>query len=133
MRGKFCQRGSKFDNVPLEDPNTTINRPLSARERNASDGHILYAGLIALCFLRCLARPPTPLDPRMQIRTDYRFKGVQPQFIYFSQLVLMTSLLHGYLNKESKGAKIRNRYNQVPQLTQNTNGKVTNSQLDTTN
>ena len=35
--------------------------------------------------------------------------------------------------KESKGAKIRNRYNQVPHLTQDTNGKVTNSQLDTIN
>ena len=35
--------------------------------------------------------------------------------------------------KVSKGAKIRNRYNQVPHLTQGTNGKVTNSQLDTTN
>ena len=34
--------------------------------------------------------------------------------------------------KVSKGAKIRNRYNQVPHLTQDTNGKVTNSQLDTT-
>ena len=33
----------------------------------------------------------------------------------------------------SKGAKIRNRYNQGPHLTQDTNGKVTNSQLDTTN
>ena len=33
----------------------------------------------------------------------------------------------------SKGAKIRNRYNQVPHLTKDTNGKVTNSQLDTTN
>ena len=33
----------------------------------------------------------------------------------------------------SRGAKIRNRYNQVPRLTQDTNGKVTNSQLDTTN
>ena len=33
--------------------------------------------------------------------------------------------------KVSKGAKIRNRYNQVPHLTQDTNGKVTNSQLDT--
>ena len=31
-------------------------------------------------------------------------------------------------NKVSKGAKIRNRYNQVPHLTQDTNGKVTNSQ-----
>ena len=28
----------------------------------------------------------------------------------------------------SKGAKIRNRYNQVPHLTQDTNGKVTNPQ-----
>ena len=35
--------------------------------------------------------------------------------------------------KISKGAKIRNRYNQVPHPTQDTNGKVTNSQLDTTN
>ena len=37
------------------------------------------------------------------------------------------------LQKVSKGAKIRNRYNQVPHLTQDTNGKVTNSQLGTTN
>ena len=37
------------------------------------------------------------------------------------------------LVKVSKGAKIRNRYNQVPHLTQHTNGKVTSSQLDTTN
>ena len=35
--------------------------------------------------------------------------------------------------KVSKGAKIRNRYNQVPHMTKDTNGKVTNSQLDTTN
>ena len=35
--------------------------------------------------------------------------------------------------KVSKGAKIRNRYNQVPHLTQDTNGNMTNSQLYTTN
>ena len=37
--------------------------------------------------------------------------------------------------KVSKGAKIRNRYNQVHvlHLTKDTNGKVTNSELDTTN
>ena len=35
--------------------------------------------------------------------------------------------------KVSKGAKIRNPYNQVTHLTQTTNGKVTNSQLYTTN
>ena len=32
------------------------------------------------------------------------------------------------LIRVSKGAKIRNRYNQVPHLTQDTNGNVTNSQ-----
>ena len=31
-------------------------------------------------------------------------------------------------HKVGKGAKIRNRYNQVPLLTQDTNGNVTNSQ-----
>ena len=33
--------------------------------------------------------------------------------------------------KVRKGAKIKNRYNQVKHLTQDTNGKVTNSQIDT--
>ena len=32
------------------------------------------------------------------------------------------------LRDVSNGAKIRNRYNQVPHLTQDNNGKVTNSQ-----
>ena len=35
--------------------------------------------------------------------------------------------------KVSKRAKIRNPYNQVSHLTHDYNGKVTNSQLDTTN
>ena len=35
--------------------------------------------------------------------------------------------------KVRKMAKIRNRYNQAPHLTQDTNGKVTISQLDITN
>ena len=37
------------------------------------------------------------------------------------------------LLKVSKGEKIRNGYNQVPHLTQDTNGKVTTLQLDITN
>ena len=37
----------------------------------------------------------------------------------------------GCRSEVSKDAKIRNRYNQVPHLTQDTNGKVTNSKLDT--
>ena len=35
--------------------------------------------------------------------------------------------------KERKRAKIRNSYNQAPHLTQDTNGKVTMSQLEVTN
>ena len=38
-----------------------------------------------------------------------------------------------YQLKVIKGAKIRNRYNQVSHLAQDTNGIVTNSQLDTKN
>ena len=41
--------------------------------------------------------------------------------------------MYNGLSKVSTGAKIRNRYNQLPQLTNDTNGKVTNSQVDTTN
>ena len=37
------------------------------------------------------------------------------------------------MSKISKGAKIMNRNNQVPHRTQDTNGKMRNSQLDTTN
>ena len=36
-------------------------------------------------------------------------------------------------SKVRKRTKIRNRYNQAPHLAQNTNGKVTTSQLDITN
>ena len=43
---------------------------------------------------------------------------VQPSILY----------RHGSI-KVSKSAKIRNRYNPVPHLTQDTNGKVTISQL----
>ena len=38
-----------------------------------------------------------------------------------------------FVKKVGKGAKIRNQCNQIPFLTQDTNGKVTNSQLDTAN
>ena len=38
-----------------------------------------------------------------------------------------------FIIKVRKGAKIRSRYNQVSHPTQDTNGKVTNSQFDTTN
>ena len=49
-----------------------------------------------------------------------------------AKIVWVPNLLQAQ-KKVSKGAKIRNRYNQVPHLTQDTNGKVTNSQQDPTN
>ena len=65
MRGsrKFCQNGSKFDIVfflvdeAIEDPNTAINGPSSARQQNtismafrwqADDGPTLNVGLVAM-------------------------------------------------------------------------------------
>ena len=64
---EFCKRRSKFDHIifsvfflvdeGIEDPNTTINGPSSARQRNAiymafrwwaDDGQTLKAGLVAL-------------------------------------------------------------------------------------
>ena len=53
--------------------------------------------------------------------------------IYVPLKVIAAKITKSAVDKVSKGAKVRNRYNQVPDLTQDTNGKVTNSQLDTTN
>ena len=50
-----------------------------------------------------------------------------------SYLPFVQNQNYQYSGKVSKGAKIRNRYNQVHYLIQDTNGKVTNSQIDTTN
>ena len=60
-------------------------------------------------------------------------------FLYFITLYIIKTCLNWLLLpvklniKVSKSAKIRNWHNQVPHLTQDTNGKVTNSQLYTTN
>ena len=60
---------------------------------------------------------------RLKIR--YFYKGLG--FVYMHETTKCVVI------KVSKCAKIGNRYNQVPHLTQDTKGKVTNSQLDTTN
>ena len=54
------------------------------------------------------------------------------QYIFDIHALILFFCFFQYF-KVSKGEKIRNQYNQVPHLTQNTDGKVTNSQLDTTN
>ena len=51
--------------------------------------------------------------------------------MFSNEVINRTCCLNMY--KVSKGAKTMNRYNQIPHLTEDTNGKVTNSQLDTTN
>ena len=48
--------------------------------------------------------------------------------IIYGFVVLKTECFNCHIIEVSKDAKIRNRYNQVPYLTQDTNGKVTNSQ-----
>ena len=58
-----------------------------------------------------------------QVTIEIRFRKSLAQERFKSNLEFR------YQAKEvSNGAKIRNRYNQVPHLTQDTNGKVTNSQ-----
>ena len=47
---------------------------------------------------------------------------------YLDDISNINNVYFDTMVKVSKGAKIRNRYNQVPHLTQDTNGKVTNSQ-----
>ena len=47
--------------------------------------------------------------------------------MFGSQLRMLSKGNKCLLTKVSKGAKIRDRYNQVPHLTQDTNGKETNS------
>ena len=49
--------------------------------------------------------------------------------IYCSRIIVV-HVHTTVFSKVSKGAKIRNIYNEIPYLTQDTNGKVTNSQLD---
>ena len=70
-----------------------------------------------------LGQPITPFEIHALIRVD------QPLHVqYIANIIFFAAFL-----KVSKGAKIKNRYNQVPHLTQDTNGKVTNSQIDSTN
>ena len=69
------------------------------------------------------------LDIPSQNKSDKRFFDVVTSYFVFDKYVFS----HNFQIKVSEGAKIRNRYNQVPHLTQDTNGKVTNSDLDTKN
>ena len=47
---------------------------------------------------------------------------------YLDDILNINNVFFDTIVKVNKGAKIRNRYNQISHLTQDTNGKVTNSQ-----
>ena len=59
------------------------------------------------------------------LHTEAQLLGYKCHLRYIFNYTLYNQLI---LVKVSKGAKIRNRYNQVPHLTQDTNRKMTNSQ-----
>ena len=73
----------------------------------------------------------------MSVRQYLKYVSTHRIFTVFGVLTYIITRSEGEIRNEqskvSKGAKIRNRYNQVPHLTQETNEKVTNLQLDTTN
>ena len=59
-------------------------------------------------------------ESRIELRLD-------PKGKHAALLTIDCIVSFNIFYKLSKGAKIRNRYNQVPHLTQDANGKVTNS------
>ena len=78
----------------------------------------------------CLAQGPQPSEAGEAL---IRGLSLSSQLLYHCRPCLIyigmpgIPYVLGYM-KVSKEAKIRNRYNEVPHLTQDTNGKVTNSQ-----
>ena len=90
-----------------------------------------YSPLVADLFLFCYER-----DFMMSLSDDKQadvIDAFNTTSRYFDGILNINNVYFDNMVKVSKGAKIRNRYNQVPHLTQDTNGKVSNSQLDTTN
>ena len=98
----------------------------------------------------CLARlsflPVETLTPRYLSMCGFTQAGLSPRWAHmqactFSKTPTQTFILalsyenlsSGFLTKVRKRAKIRNRNNQAPHLTQDNNGKVIISQLDITN
>ena len=100
----------------------------------------LVADLFLLCYERDLMmtlsddKQDDIIDP-FNTTSRYLDDILYINSVYFGNMVCQINPSELQLYKAntadtevSKGAKIRNRYNQVPHLTQDTNGKVTNSQ-----
>ena len=69
-----------------------------------------------------------PSRKRKASEIDFFYFDISPKKRRLDTRKMKTTIRRKTGTKVSKGAKIRNRYNQVPHLTQDTNGKVTNSQ-----
>ena len=84
------------------------------------------ASLVADLFLFCNER-----DFMMSLSDDKQadvIDAFNTTSRYLDDILHINKVYFDNMVKVSKGAKIRNRYNQVPHLTQDTNRKVTNSQ-----
>ena len=114
-----------------------VKRPLSKRpkigfqdqlslnaDRSSLSYHLTFWSLFCLFlsgrFTQVLLYNSNNMDPVWSVFMVFAFKAK----VLWSDFVIYTA----EVIRVSNGAKIRNRYNQVPHLTQDTNGKVTNSQ-----
>ena len=73
--------------------------------------------MLNIRVIRCIDQPARIINAFTSLQLHYQLS------IYANNLILIVR----------KRAKIRNRYNQAPHLTQDTNEKVTTSQLEITN
>ena len=86
---------------------------------------LINAPLVKLLTHLNVDPSPKILEKAQSVCLFCCFMSQSTAMVMGGRSVHLTTLFPG---KVSNGAKIRNRYNQVPHLTQDTNGKVTNSQ-----
>ena len=92
---------------------------------NSSNEHRSYVFLkmLDVCFLHLLCRMVCSVR---DLRSYKEFR-TSIYITFANAIIFLQHIIHISVS-QSKGAKVSNRYNQVPHLAQNTNGKVTNSQ-----
>ena len=90
----------------------------------AKDSNLIFSfGVLGMRPLSFMSKDELSTWGDEKIETLITHFGKEQTHKYSDKISKATPLI-----EVSKGAKIRNRYNQVPHLTQDTNGKVTNSQ-----
>ena len=76
---------------------------------------------------------PFPAGDHKATRSRHDSTTYQHEALLITTIHKRSTAWERSVKKVRKRAKIRNRYNQAPHLTKDTNGKVTTSQLDITN